>query len=74
MRLPERSTSETVPHRGFARCARIRPGDAVSFSGPMVDHERSFARRIGVDVSEGAGQLTLQRAHVVVPFEDLEVQ
>lgn len=53
---------------------RIRPGDAVSFSGSMVDHRRSFARRIGVDASEGAGQLTLQRAHVVVPFEDLEVE
>ena len=52
---------------------RVQPGDRVSFTGRMVEHQPGFARRVGVTAGEGAGLLDQQGYHVEVRADRLRV-
>jgi RNA polymerase sigma factor (sigma-70 family) len=50
---------------------RVQPGDRVSFTGRMVEHQPGFARRVRVTAGEGAGLLDQQGYHVEVRADRL---
>ena len=51
----------------------IRQGVKVAFTGRMVPHGAGFAGQVGVDASEGAGQLDEQGHHIEVPVQSVQV-
>ncbi len=52
---------------------QVRPGQRLSFSGVVVRHDAGFARRAGVNETEGATELTRQGAHVEIGAGGFEV-
>ena len=51
----------------------VRRGQRVSFSGLVVDHASDYPARVGVRLTEGATDLSRQRAHVELPAKDLTI-
>ncbi|TQS42233.1 hypothetical protein [Cryptosporangium phraense] len=45
----------------------VQSGQHVSFTGTVVEHDRGFADRVGVNMLEGAARLTSEGAHLEVP-------
>jgi RNA polymerase sigma factor (sigma-70 family) len=53
---------------------KVRVGRRVSFLGRIVDHPRSFVRRVRIDQSESAPLLRRQQQHVVVKRKSLQIR